>query len=55
MQLVEHQLRDQEDFIIGIKLNLAQLNKAHSEKASSLKFQRQKNKGLKYQRDNLLS
>ena len=37
MQMVEIQLKDQESFILGIKLNLANLNKNYMEKQSELK------------------
>ena len=42
MYLVESQLKEQEDFILGIKLNLATLNKSHQEKMSDLKHEKAK-------------
>ena len=38
MTLVENQLNDQEEFILGIKLNLATLNKAYAEKDHAFKL-----------------
>ena len=37
MRLAEHQLKEQESFILGIKLNLANLNKNCMEQRSQLK------------------
>ena len=42
MRLVASQLKEQEDFILGIKLNLATLNKSHQEKISDLKHEKAK-------------
>ena len=40
--MVEYQLKDQENFILGIKLNLANLNKNYMEQRSELKREKLK-------------
>ena len=42
MRMVEYQLKDQENFILGIKLNLANLNKNYMEQRSELKREKLK-------------
>ena len=34
MRMVEHQLKEQESFVLGIKLNLANLSKSNMEQRS---------------------
>ena len=53
MQMVEAQLRDQESFVLGIKLNLATLNKAYMEQRSDLKREQAKSATYAVEKQNL--
>ena len=51
--MVEAQLRDQESFVLGIKLNLATLNKAYMEQRSDLKREQVKSATYAVEKQNL--
>ena len=53
MRLVEHQLKEQESFILGIKLNLANLNKNYMEQRSQLKREQLKSATYAVEKKNL--
>lgn len=51
--MVEYQLKDQENFILGIKLNLANLNKNYMEQRSELKRETLKSQTYSVEKKNL--
>ena len=55
MRLVEQQLREQESFVLSIKLNLATLNKNYMEQKSELKREQVKSSTYAIEKSNLKS
>ena len=53
MYMVEHQLEEQGAFILGIKLNLANLNKSYMEQRSELKREQLKSTTFAIEKKNL--
>ena len=51
--MVEKQLKEQESFILGIKLNLANLNKNYMEQRSELKREQLKSATYAVEKKNL--
>ena len=53
MRMVEHQLKEQESFVLGIKLNLANLSKSNMEQRSQLKKEQLKSATVAVEKKNL--
>ena len=53
MRMVEKQLKEQESFILGIKLNLANLNKNYMQSRSELKREQLKSSTYAVEKKNL--